>query len=151
MEIFKTPHLEIIETQKLNYPFAQTIDVIKKWWKDYEGEYVSSEFLPPKTVQIPQMYDDKGQILLVAPFRFKNIEKLVEPTYIKKIFEQNNYSNIYHQQLWDYFAKTSNTPNIVSEQPKSKIETPLFKPFQFNPQIKSDFQTKRVDFLKKVE
>ena len=139
------------QTQKLNYPFVQTIDVIKKQWKDYEGEYVSSEFLPPKTVQIPQMYDDKGQILLTAPFRFKNIEKPVEPTDIKKIFEQNNYTNLYLQQLGDYFAKTPNIPNIVSEQPKSKIETPLFKPFQLNPQIKSDFQNKRVDFLKKVE
>ena len=94
------------------------------------------------------MYDDRGQILLAAPFLFKNIEKPVEPTDIKKIFEQNNYTNLYLQQLGDYFEKT---PNIVSEQPKSKIETPLFKPFQLNPQIKSDFQNRRVDLLKKVE
>nr|KYP31113.1 hypothetical protein KK1_048952 [Cajanus cajan] len=86
--------------KNIDYPFRD--DLIGQYstnvvWHLKDGEKVQSK-LPPKTqYQLPQIRDEKNNLVLAAPFITKDVDENLTPKDIKSLMEQVNYTKKYLQ------------------------------------------------------
>jgi len=88
----------------IKYPFQEEIIDFKTTniitiWHLKDGEKVQTELPPKIQYQLPNLRDDKGNPVIAAPFKTKDLNEELSSKDIKSLMEQANYTNKYLQVL----------------------------------------------------
>ena len=122
----------------IKYPFQEEIIDFKTTnvitiWHLKDGEKVQTE-LPPKTqYQLPNLRDDKGNPVIAAPFKTKDLNEELSSK------DTNKYLQVLGEKLISPKTELLKIGSSSGQASTSKqLEKPLFKPFKISQKAKQN-------------